>query len=153
MNLAIVTFGEVSGQLYEQKGLLKISNKLTGEPIDIEIPREKSEGVEMMQIFCFDMTAVQICQERDLSPGFVVHDSHLYDSVDARQVGEAIRLAGHLAERKGFQYFTMLNSDKLDQLVAETGTDFSDAILPVSLSDEPTGGLFGRPFGRGILSL
>lgn len=148
---AIVTFEAVSHSLYRESGRLTVHDKLQGSPISIDIPRQRSEGVHNMQVFCFDLTLVQICRERAVGPGFLVHDSHLYDPVDARQAAHGLRVAEEFSVDKDghstYQYLTMLNSAKLEQLEAEGILNVGKFVIPPRLSDAPDGGLFGRPFG------
>ena len=42
-----------------------------------------------MEIFCFDIALQQIVTKRYGGPGFLIHDSHLFDGVDERQVAGA----------------------------------------------------------------
>jgi uncharacterized protein YydD (DUF2326 family) len=153
INKAIVVFDNVSRRLYAEPGHLRVSTTLAGPPITVEIPRSRSEGVASMQIFCFDLTMVQICQDRALGPRFLVHDSHLFDPVDGRQVGQALGVAAELcnSENATFQYFTMLNSDKLEKVQEETSQSLEQWILSTQLSDDPHGGLFGRPFSAKVM--
>ncbi len=39
-----------------------------------------------MQIFCFDLMLMELQTERATSPGFPIHDSHLFDGVEAIQI-------------------------------------------------------------------
>ena len=66
-----------------------------------------------MQIFCFDMMLMEICQKQGRGPGFLIHDSHLFDGVDERQVAKALQLGAERAEASGFQYIVTMNSDAL----------------------------------------
>jgi uncharacterized protein YydD (DUF2326 family) len=100
-----------------------------------------------MQIFCFDMMLTLLSIERGRSPGFLIHDSHLFDGVDERQVGTALALGARLAEEHGFQYIVSLNTDDVPSEVPE-GFNINDHILDVRLSDSTDdGGLFGFRFG------
>ena len=99
-----------------------------------------------MQIYCFDMMLSQIASSRGLGPGFLFHDSHLFDPVDSRQVGIALQVGEVLSEQTGVQYITTFNSDK--QLEFEGEFNLSEHVLPVQLTDATeTGGIFGFRFG------
>ena len=75
-----------------------------------------------------------------------MHDSHLFDPVDARQVGTALKLGAELSASKHFQYIVTLNSDK--QVEAPADFNLSAYELPTKLTDaDETGGLFGLRFG------
>ena len=51
-----------------------------------------------MQIFCFDLMLTKISLKQGRGPGFLVHDSHLFDGVDERQVAKALQLGAESAE-------------------------------------------------------
>ena len=108
---------------------------------------EKSKGINSMQIFCFDMMLMKLCADRGIGPGFLVHDSHLFDGVDERQIGKALQVGAATAERLGFQYIVTLNSDDAPRDLPE-GFRLDEFILPVRLTDATEdGGLFGFRFG------
>ena len=51
-----------------------------------------------MQIFCFDLMLADLATRGGMGPGFLVHDSHLFDGVDERRVAKALQLgADHAA--------------------------------------------------------
>jgi uncharacterized protein YydD (DUF2326 family) len=143
---AIVSFEEISRALYEHSGSLTISAGDNGPVFDIHIAGELSKGINNMQIFCFDMMLMRLCAERQLGPGFLIHDSHLFDGVDGRQAGKALAVGAGLASRLGFQYFVTMNSDAVPSELPE-GFNVQPYILPVSLTDATEdGGLFGLRF-------
>jgi uncharacterized protein YydD (DUF2326 family) len=144
---AVVIFAEVSRQLYRQPGALTVSRSLSAAPIKIEIPRKESEGVSSMQIFCFDLTMTQLMVDRRIGPGFLVHDSHLFDGVDARQIANAMRVADETARALRIQYITAINSDVAAEVLVEGEMDVKPFALQPVLSDEEGGGLLGRSFG------
>jgi len=84
---------------------------------------------------------------RGRSPGFLVHDSHLFDGVDERQVGKALDLGAKLAKQEGFQYIVTMNSDAIPKEVP-SGFQIEEYTLPIRLTDaSEDGGLFGFRFG------
>lgn len=145
---AILAFEEVSSSLYEDagSGSLTISPSLNGPEFEVKIQGRKSKGISNMQIYCFDMMLMLLCAERGLGPGFLIHDSHMFDGVDARQIAKALQVGAAIADRVGFQYIVTMNSDTL----AEEGFDkinLERYILPVRLMDATEdGGLFGIRF-------
>lgn len=143
---AVVIFADISKRLYTRAGRLTVNNTLTGAPVRIEIPRIDSEGVSNMQVFCFDMTMLHLMAERKMGPSFLIHDSHLFDGVDARQISRALQIATEVSESLGRQYIATMNTD-VAEAVTKEGFPVSEAALPVRLSDQEGGGLFGRPFG------
>lgn len=143
---AILTFGKFSSALYENPGNLTISASPNGPQFDVTIGGEKSGGINNMQIFCFDMMLMQLCAERQTGPGFLVHDSHLFDGVDERQVAKALQIGEEAARNLNFQYIVTMNSDAIPQ---ELPGDFNlnEYILPIRLTDATeNGGLFGIRF-------
>jgi uncharacterized protein YydD (DUF2326 family) len=149
VNKAILTFERISSALYEDTaaGSLTLTPTENGPEFEIEIQGAKSRGVSNMQIFCFDMMLTLLSLERGRSPGFLIHDSHLFDGVDERQVGTALALGAQLAEENGFQYVVSLNTDDVPTEVPE-GFSIEEHTLPVRLSDSrEDGGLFGFRFG------
>ena len=85
-------------------------------------------------------------QKRGIGPGFLIHDSHLFDGVDGRQVISALKVGSETAEELGFQYLVTMNEDDAFKEKAE-GFDLRDYMLPVTLTDATEdGGLFGFRF-------
>jgi uncharacterized protein YydD (DUF2326 family) len=74
-----------------------------------------------------------------------VHDSHLFDGVDTRQVSRALAVGAWLSQEIGFQYVVSLNSDVLSEVPANF--KLADYLLPQRLTDATLdGGLFGMRF-------
>jgi len=143
---AILAFGKFSSALYENPGNLTISASSNGPQFDVTISGEKSGGINNMQVFCFDMMLMQLCAERQTGPGFLVHDSHLFDGVDERQVAKALQIGEKAAHDLNFQYIVTMNSDAIPQEFSDD-FDLNEYILPVRLTDaNETGGLFGVRF-------
>jgi len=106
----------------------------------------RSKGINNMQIFCFDMMLMAMCQKRGMGANFLIHDSHLFDGVDGRQVMRALKVGAEMAHKLGFQYIVSLNQDDAFK-EEEEGFDLNDYILPVRLTDSgEDGGLFGVRF-------
>lgn len=144
---ATIIFAAISERLYSTPGRLIVNNRLAGDPIAIRIPRGDSEGVFAMQIFCFDLTLAQLTLERSIGPRFVVHDSHVFDGVDVRQIRQGLTVAQEYAETFNLQYITMMNTDIAGEVEREGFPVGKFAIEP-RLSDQADGGLFGRSFGE-----
>jgi uncharacterized protein YydD (DUF2326 family) len=145
---AVLTFRDISSQLYEddKAGTLTITPTENGPIFDPHIPGEKSKGVNNMKIFCFDMMLMLLSLRRGRSPGFLMHDSHLFDGVDERQVGKALAVGAALAATHGFQYLVTMNTDDVPREVP-VGFRIEDYALPVTLTDaSEDGGLFGFRF-------
>ena len=99
-----------------------------------------------MQIFCFDMMLMRLWAERGMGPGFLVHDSHIFDGVDERQVAKALQIGERAARDLNFQYIVTMNSDAVPHEPPDK-FDLSEYTLPVRLTDATEdGGLFGMRF-------
>ncbi|MCG6116163.1 MAG: DUF2326 domain-containing protein [Mesorhizobium sp.] len=146
VELASTTFSEISQRLYEQPGSLAISATETGLRFLPSTPFDKSAGVMSMEIFCFDLTIASLARRRGEGPGFILHDSHLFEPVDGRQFAKALQIAADFAAETGIQYIALLNSDELDRAQREAGISFDQYVLDIELSDQPDGGLFGVRF-------
>ena len=143
---AIVVFQNYSGALYEEAGSLQIRESTNGPQFDLSISGSRSKGINSMQIFCFDMMLMQICSERGIGPEFLIHDSHLFDGVDERQVKTALRLGMKSAKLLNYQYIVTLKSDDIPAGLKEY-KEFSSCVLTTKLTDATDdGGLFGVRF-------
>jgi uncharacterized protein YydD (DUF2326 family) len=143
---AIVTFEGVSSALYEEAGRLEIAESQNGPTFRVTIQGGASHGVRNMQVFCMDMTILRLTAERGIGPGFLIHDSHLFDGVDERQVGRALKIGAETADELGLQYLVTLNSDVVPATLP-SGFELAPHFLPVRLTDEhEDGGLFGLRF-------
>ena len=143
---AIRSFEAVSQALYEDAGALTLSPTKQGLNVEITIQGQRSRGIGNMQIFCFDMMLMKLAAKRSLGPGFLVHDSHLFDGVDERQVGRAFAIGAKQAKDCGWQYIVTINSDDLPRTLPD-GFRLKDYLLPTQLTDARSdGGLFGMRF-------
>ncbi len=50
---------------------------------------------------------------RGLGSEFLLHDGHLFDDVDKRQVAKALQFGADQASSVGYQYIVTMNSDAL----------------------------------------
>lgn len=144
---AILTFEELSNALYEKAGSLTISATPNGPTVDVRIDAQRSKGITNMQIFCFDLMLADLATRRGMGVGFLIHDSHLFDGVDERQVAKALQLGADHAEAVGYQYIVTMNSDALPRDGFRPGFDVSKFVRLPKLTDaSETGGLFGLRF-------
>jgi uncharacterized protein YydD (DUF2326 family) len=147
INQAILTFEELSRSLYERAGSLTIDASSAGPTFVVKIDNQRSKGITNMQIFCFDMMLIELCTKRGISPGFLIHDSHLFDGVDERQVAKALQLGAEKAESLGFQYIVAMNSNAIPSDGFRRGFDIPDYVLKTRITDAvDDGGLFGVRF-------
>jgi uncharacterized protein YydD (DUF2326 family) len=143
---AILAYESISQLLYEDAGRMIIDSTSNGPTFKFPIQGSRSKGIGNMKIFCFDLMLMQLMQDRKIGPGFLVHDSHLFDGVDGQQIVTGLKAAAELATSKGFQYIVTLNQD---DAFKETlpGFDLNKYVLPVRLSDaKEDGGLYGFRF-------
>ena len=148
VNEAIVIFEELSHALYEQAGSLTVAATPNGPTFEVKIDAQRSKGITNMQIFCFDLMLAELATRRGIGPGFLIHDSHLFDGVDERQVAKALQLGADHAARVGFQYIITMNSDALPEDGFQDDFDVQSFINSTRLTDAiETGGLFGIRFG------
>jgi uncharacterized protein YydD (DUF2326 family) len=151
---AVQAFAEVSRHLYDEPGnlILGRSKGIVGLEIDTDIVGKKSGGKSHMQVFCFDWMLAQAAKRYDRSPGFLIHDSHIFDGVDGRQIGLALSFADMKTRELGLQYIVAMNSDDLDKIKnEELATDEpifdpTPFIMETRLTDDEAGGLFGVRF-------
>ena len=140
---AISLFENYSQRLYEERrGSLVIKETARGPSFEVDIPGKGSVGIDSMQILCVDLLFATVLARHRAGPSFLVHDSHIFDGVDERQVVAALTLGAELSGELDFQYIVTMNSDAVP-----SGLDVSEAVLPVRLTDATDdGGLFGFRF-------
>ncbi len=146
---ATVMVDRVIGELYDDRtGNLIIEAAKNGPQVKIDIEGDGNKGgIDMMKIFCFDMMLFQMSADRfKHGPGFMVHDSHLFDGVDSRQVLKALTFGAKVAKELKGQYIVTLNSDEFLKDQISDGTTLESAVLSIRLTDDESGGLFGFRF-------
>ncbi len=144
---AILSFEELSSDLYEKAGSLTVSDAPNGPTFEVRIEGSRSLGITNMQIFCFDMMLMELCLRRGMGPRFLIHDSHLFDGVDERQVARALELGAKRARGLGFQYIVTMNEDAVPRGAFTSSFKFDEHVLPTRLMDaHDDGGLFGLRF-------
>jgi len=143
---AILAFEETSKRLYEFAGSMTVEETSNGPVFQFPMQGSRSKGIKNMQIFCFDMMPMRLCAGRGWGPRVLIHDSHLFDGVDGRQLISALKVGAETAAELGFQYIVTMNEDDaFKETVA--GFDLRDHVLPTVLTDaKEDGGLFGFRF-------
>lgn len=148
---AMALFESYASALYTRPGTFTIHRTDNGPSFEAKIPGGGSAkgGISHMEVFCFDLMLTTLIHERGKGPGFLIHDSHLFDGVDARQVASALALGDKVARELGIQYIVTLNSDALPSIEDRPkNLDLEASVLTVRLKDtDETGGLFGFRFG------
>jgi uncharacterized protein YydD (DUF2326 family) len=149
---ATVLVDQAITELYDDRtGNLIIEASRTGPQFRIDIQGGGNRGgIDMMKVFCLDTALMRIAFER-FSPGplMLIHDSHIFDGVDSRQVSRALAYGQRIAEKTGGQYIVALNSDEFEKADAISETSFWPQVNSVKLTDDETGGLFGFRFDLG----
>ncbi len=145
---ALTIFESVSAQLYGEGGSLSITPTESGPAFDVQIQGRNSRGISNMQIFCYDMMLMQLSFERGIGPGFLIHDSHIFDGVDERQISRALEIGHRMSRDFSFQYIVTMNTDDLPPSdLFGRGFTVEDHFLPIRLTDQnENGGLFGFRF-------
>ena len=116
--------------------------------ISPHIGGEDSQGISKMVTLCFDLTCAVLAHRNGRGPDFLVHDSHLFDGVDERQIGKALRLARAVCADEGLQYIVTMNSDDLAKAERYDDTLSEDVIEPRLTDHLDDGGLFGFRFEK-----
>ena len=143
---AVRWFNENSQALYRSPGTLIMDVGDRGYDYRAEIDRSRSEGIERMQIFCFDLTVLQLQKRLGRGMDFLIHDSLMFDPVDTRQRARALERAHRVTSEIGAQYICALNSDMIPEKDFSEGFDY-EQFIRLRLSDEsPEGRLLGIHF-------
>jgi uncharacterized protein YydD (DUF2326 family) len=148
LNQPILIISDTIAELYDDRsGRLVIDATDNGPEFRIAIEGDRGGGISNMEIFCFDLALFEVTSERLGGPRFLLHDSHLFDGVDERQIARALLLGSQASKGKELQYIVTMNSDIFDRLPLAEEIDRTKSVLSVRLSDEKeTGGLFGFRF-------
>lgn len=148
VNAAVLAvMGAVTALYGDRKSTFEIQPSANGPQFKVTIDGDHSGGISNMETFCFDYALYALTTARFGGPGMLIHDSHLFDPVDSRQIATAIQLGSDLVDKIGGQYIVMLNSDFYDRLPFDQGFDAASKLLDVRLDDTDSGGLFGFRFG------
>lgn len=143
---AIQRFESISSSLFEKAGMLTVENAANGIEIGVSKQGDRSKGIKSMQIYCFDMTLISLLREQGKKIDFLVHDSHLFDPVDSRQIVRALITGKLFAEQYGFQYIVTMNSDQIPYEFLPEDFDVNSIVVEPRLDDTDDGGLFGFRF-------
>ena len=145
---AISLFKTNTEFLYPEAGTLTIDLKESGYSFGVDIKSSRSQGVNYMKVFCYDLVLAELGRARGYYPDFLIHDSTIFDGVDERQTARALMLAQLKSSELGFQYICLINSDIVpyqefdDEFTAQFN---SNIVLRIS-DDQENGGLLGIRF-------
>lgn len=145
---AISLFKANTEFLYPESGILTIDLKETGYAFGVEIKSSRSQGVNYMKVFCYDMVLSELGRAKNRYPDFLVHDSTIFDGVDERQVARALMLAQLKCEKLGYQYICLINSDMVpyQEFDDEFTSQFNNNIILKISDNRENGGLLGIRF-------
>jgi len=143
---AVGLFNANSEALYEVPGTLIVDVVPTGFKYDVNIQRSRSQGFEQMKVFCYDLMLAQLWAHRNTSPGFLIHDSTIFDGVDERQTAHSLEVAAREAESRGFQYICLLNSDTIPWREFSEDFKFNEYVRLILTDAQENGSLLGIRF-------
>ena len=114
---AILIIAEAISELYEDRaGRFVVEATDNGPEFRISIEGDRGGGISNMEIFCFDLALLKMATKRFGGPEFLLHDSHLFDGVDERQIARALMLGARATRDHRLQYIAAMNSDIFDRL-------------------------------------
>jgi len=151
------TFRELVKQFYDtQGGSLKIEEAPTAKylfTINAHIPKEGSQGVGEVKIFCYDVLLYKL--NKDIL-NFLAHDGCLFSEMDRRQKSTIFKVILELIKDKDFQYFLNIGDNTLNEILDEENEinilsdeekEIIKSSIRVRLSDkEEKNWLFGESF-------
>jgi uncharacterized protein YydD (DUF2326 family) len=148
LDKAILFMGGAIEQLYSDRtGGFVVAAEDGGPEFEISIQGDRGGGISQIEIFCLDLALLSLTADTRRGPRFLIHDSHLFDGVDERQVSKALQLGKATADRIGGQYLVTMNSDIFDRLPPPAAFNKQVHVLSTRLSDDgEEGGLFGFRF-------
>jgi uncharacterized protein YydD (DUF2326 family) len=143
----IAYFVAATEYLYDEPGTLNFGVDENGYRFSTLMPRSGSDGVENMAIYAYDIALAQMWAMQTHRPGFLIHDSILYEGVDERQVALALNYAKEQAEQNDFQYLALLNSDNMPiEDLNQLGLDWRPYLRQVLDDADPASTLLGFRF-------
>lgn len=145
---AVCLFNENSEALYRSPGKLIININSTGYDFKVIIERSGSEGIGNMKIFCFDLAMLELQLLSGKGIDFLIHDTLMYDAVDARQRALAFELAHDVTETFGGQYICTMNSDMVPYQDFSDDFDFKQHVRLTLKDALPSESLLGIRFER-----
>lgn len=136
-SLTAEIYGHGTGRQRDASLDLGVSPIAGGFLVKPKIAADGSAGIASVETFVMDMVTMCMSIRSGHSPGFLLHDSALFDAVDSEQVASCLNIGARLAEAHGFQYIVSLNSDTLAAAIEESGNAFDEGpyVLDTRLSD------------------
>lgn len=118
--------------------------------IDIHVPKEGSQGVGEVKIFCYDILLYLL--NKDLI-NFIAHDGCIFSEMDPRQKSMIFKIVLELINEHDLQYFVNINQNSLKEILNSSilSNDdkniINDSIVLKLLDLNPKNWLLGESFG------
>ncbi|MEU9057072.1 DUF2326 domain-containing protein [Streptomyces sp. NPDC048384] len=137
-------FDHMMQELYGVGGVLTAEVDDLGYKFTLKVSTSASGGVTRMQLLCFDLTLLAEGVGTKHHPGFLIHDSVVFDGVDPRQVAAGLNLIKDTVQQSGAQYICTMNNNDVpasirDQKWFQQGTRRT-------VLDTEEGGILGTRF-------
>jgi uncharacterized protein YydD (DUF2326 family) len=141
-------FSEYVRSAFHEEGRLEIDLTDPRYRFKVDIPGIESGGVSKLAVACVDLMIARLLHDRRSGPGLLVHDSPIFESMDARQVAGTLNTAWRESTACGYTYLALLNEDQLLRAQEHFDMPNVDDYVRLTFRDrDDTGGLFGFRFG------
>lgn len=151
-----ISFRNLVKEFYDnQGGSFKIEESPKAKylfNINTHIPKEDSQGVGEVKIFCYDILLYLL--NKDLL-GFLAHDGCLFSEMDRRQQATIFKIIVKLVKEEGLQYYLNIGDSTLNSILEDTTTkilsdeekEFIKSKIVLELyDDKEENWLFGKSF-------
>lgn len=122
--------------------------------IDVQVPRDGSQGINEVKIFCYDFLLYQLRPEL---LNFIAHDGCIFSEMDPRQKSMIFKVAIETINDSDLQYFVNIGQSSLDEVLdtdkkLQVLTDdeksyIKDSVILELYDKDPSKWLFGMSFG------
>lgn len=122
--------------------------------IDAQIPRDGSQGINEVKIFCYDFLLYELNPEL---LGFIAHDGCIFSEMDPRQKSMILKVALEYINNNDLQYFINIGQASLDEILDRENKiniltiqekEYIENSIILKLYDkDPSQWLFGVNFG------
>jgi uncharacterized protein YydD (DUF2326 family) len=145
---AISIFRNNSEALYAEPGTLTVDLEDTGYKFGVNIKRAKSQGINYMKVMCYDLMLMELKDQKQRFPDFLIHDSTIFDGVDERQIAKSLILAMNKSVECDYQYICMLNSDTIPEkeMTKQNMEMFNNSVVRRISDKDDESGLLGIKF-------
>lgn len=147
-----IQFRELVKKFYDNSGgSLKIKETVDAKylfDIDVSIPRDGSQGVGEVKLFCYDVLLYKLNQNL---LNFLAHDGVLFSEMDTRQASKIFKILLALqGEDENFQYFLNIGDQTLNTILGILDEDqqkqIQESIILKLYDKDPKEWLFGEEF-------